>query len=55
MSGGHSLTFAWQFVLHQALVEPGLMLRQYLILLDLVFVHDGWEDRLVCAAAAAWW
>lgn len=50
MSEGHSLIFAWQFVLHQALVELGLMLRQYLILLDLVFVCDDLEDCLVCAA-----
>ena len=50
ISEGHSLILAWQFVLHQALVEAGLMLRQYLILLDLGFVCDGLEDRLACAA-----
>ena len=41
---------AWQFVLHHALVEAGLMLRQYLILLDFGFVCDGLEDCFTCAA-----
>ena len=38
------------YVLHQALVEAGLMLRQYLILLDFGFVCDGLEDCFTCAA-----
>ena len=50
ISEGHSLILAWQFVLHHALVEAGLMLRQYLILLDFGFVCDGLEDCFTCAA-----